>query len=157
MFDHKTAEMVDVSKYAKKKLKINSQMSASTLRESAGSCESPMRMENDSDSDSLEEDQRSENDYPPLVLPEVQKIKFKFGDKFTKKPIQHGKYLVMLGRIHIQLFDLETFETKILLSVGEDQAEKLGQLLKENPLMLQKKNYTEDDREIKKNGFFQLI
>ena len=44
-----------------------------------------------------------------------------------------GKYLVFLGRIHIQLFDTETLETKILLSVGEDQAEKFGQLLKENP------------------------
>lgn len=65
-------------------------------------------------------------------------IKFKFGDKFTKKPLHVGKYLILLGRIHIQLFDLESFQTKIVLSGGEDQAEKLGQLLKSNPEMLQK-------------------
>ena len=63
-------------------------------------------------------------------------IKFKFGDKFTKKPLQVGKYLILLGRIHIQVFDLESFQTKIVLSGGEDQAEKLGQLLKSNPDML---------------------
>lgn len=57
-------------------------------------------------------------------------IKFKFGDKFTKKPLQYENYLILLGRIHVQIFDLETFQTKILLSAGEDQAEKLGALLK---------------------------
>lgn len=65
-------------------------------------------------------------------------MKFKFGDKFTKKPLQVGKHLILLGRIHIQVFDLETFQTKIVLSGGEDQAEKLGQLLRSNPEMLQK-------------------
>lgn len=102
MFDHKNTEMVDISKYAKKKLKINSQMSASTQKESTGSCQSPSRSDPASDSEDFME--ISENEYPeqiPLVLPEVKKIKFKFGDKFTKKPIQHGKYLVLLGRIHI--------------------------------------------------------
>lgn len=53
-------------------------------------------------------------------------VKFKFGDKFTKKPLHVGKHLILLGRIHIQVFDLETFQTKIVLSGGEDQAEKLG-------------------------------
>lgn len=42
-------------------------------------------------------------------MEEEKPIRFKFGDKFTKKPIQIGKYLVLLGRIHVQLFDLETF------------------------------------------------
>jgi hypothetical protein len=66
-------------------------------------------------------------------------IKLKFGDKFTKKPLQVGKYLILLGRIHIHLFDLETFKTKIITSSGEDRAEKLGHQLKSNPEML--KNY----------------
>ena len=64
-------------------------------------------------------------------------VAFRFGDKFTKKPIQFGKYLVLLGRIHIHLFDLTTFKTKILISVGEDQAEKIGLILKQNPNYVQ--------------------
>ena len=28
-------------------------------------------------------------------------VKFKFGDKFTKKPLHIGKHLILLGRIHI--------------------------------------------------------
>ena len=87
MFDHKTSEMIDISKYAKKKLKINSQMSPSTQMESAESCNSPMMIEPDSDSEDVQMEHQTENDYPPIVLPEIQKIKFKFGDKFTKKPI----------------------------------------------------------------------
>ena len=31
------------------------------------------------------------------------------------------------------MFDLDTFETKILTNVGEDQAERVGYLLKTNP------------------------
>ena len=47
-------------------------------------------------------------------------FKFQFGDKFTKRPLQYGKYLVLLGRLHIHVMDLETLETKVLISVGED-------------------------------------
>ena len=89
-------------------------MSASTRKESA--------LSSSDGSDPVEEEQE-----------EPRQIKFKFGDKYTKKPIQYGKYLIFLGRIHIQLFDTESLETKILLSVGEDQAEKVGQWMKENP------------------------
>lgn len=57
-------------------------------------------------------------------------IAFRLGDKFTKKPLQFGKYLVLLGRIHVHLYNLEDHSTKILVSIGEDQAEKVGQLLR---------------------------
>ena len=60
-------------------------------------------------------------------------ISVKYGDKFTKKPIEYGKYLILLGRTHIHLFDLETFSSKVLLKMGEDRAENLGNLLKINP------------------------
>lgn len=130
--------MVDIRKYAKA---ITSQMSASTRKESAQSS---------SDGSSDRADSGEE-------LEEPRQIKFKYGDKFTKKPIQMGKYLVFLGRIHIQLFDTETLETKILLSVGEDQAEKFGQLLKENPQMLKQKNKTEDDLKSKQSSLLGYI
>ncbi len=38
----------------------------------------------------------------------------------------------MLGRLHIHVMDLETLETKVLISVGEDQAEKVGEMLQAN-------------------------
>ena len=69
----------------------------------------------------------------PVEVSIKRNIAFKFGDKFTKRPIQFGKYLVLLGRLHIHLFDVTTFQTKILISVGEDQAEKIGVILKQNP------------------------
>lgn len=64
-------------------------------------------------------------------------FKFQFGDKFTKRPLQYGKYLVLLGRLHIHVMDLETLETRVLISVGEDQAEKVGDMLHGNPQLLE--------------------
>lgn len=85
-------------------------------------------------------DDSDEEDVLAAVMhgqPAVQrKNALRFGDKFTKKPIQIGKYLVMLGRIHVHLMDLETRETKVLISIGEDQAEKVGYLLRQNPDMI---------------------
>ena len=119
--------------------------SAKSRRESSGERDhemedlSPMNEFNDPAAGDIMMDPSSGNDLSHGRDYLVEKaIKFKFGDKFTKKPLQVGKYLILLGRIHIQVFDLESFQTKIILSGGEDQAEKLGQLLKSNPEMLQK-------------------
>ena len=46
------------------------------------------------------------------------------GDKITKRPIQHGKHLVILARTHIHLFDVATFTSHYLHNGGEDDAEK---------------------------------
>jgi len=81
-------------------------MSASTRKESALS---------EMDDEMMAED----HDYPEEELTS-KRIRFKFGDKFTKKPLQYRNNLVLLGRTHIQILDLETFETKFLSSVGED-------------------------------------
>lgn len=69
----------------------------------------------------IDEEQRK-----PIYLP--------YGDKFTKKPLQRGKYLILLGRMHIQAFNMQNFTTKILLYHGEDQAERQGQALKRDEL-----------------------
>ena len=115
MFDHSKQEMtLNLSKHTKLSI-----ASVSTRKDSASSSNSGSSQIEDTSSD---ESQKA--------------VKFRCGDKFTKKPIQYGKYLVLLGRIHIHLFDTETLETKILLHVGEDQAEKFGQHLKENPNMI---------------------
>lgn len=66
-----------------------------------------------------------------------QPFKFQFGDKFTKRPLQHGKHLVLLGRLHIHVMDLETLETRVLISVGEDAAEKVGEMLRGNAQLLE--------------------
>lgn len=66
-----------------------------------------------------------------------QPFKFQFGDKFTKRPLQYGKHLVLLGRLHIHVMDLETLETRVLISVGEDQAEKVGEMLRGNEQLLE--------------------
>lgn len=58
------------------------------------------------------------------------------GDKFTKRPLQYGKYLILLGRLHIQLLDLETLETMVLDHTGEDAAEKLGDVLQDDEDLL---------------------
>ena len=39
----------------------------------------------------------------------------------------------MLGRVHIQMLNLENFETKIIKSIGEDHAERIGEYMKQNP------------------------
>ena len=46
------------------------------------------------------------------------------GDKITKRPLQHGKYLIILGRTHIHLFDVQNFTSHYLHNCGEDDAEK---------------------------------
>jgi len=53
-----------------------------------------------------------------------KQVNLPYGDKFTKKPLQAGKYLILLGRMHIQAFSVQDFRTKILFSHGEDQAER---------------------------------
>lgn len=97
VFDLKEKRIRGIGEF-QKGLKITQQedtgqMSASTAHESATS-----EGEEDEDSD----------------------VTLKFGDKFTKKPIQRGKHLILLGRMHLHLFNLETFSSKILLKVGED-------------------------------------
>ena len=42
------------------------------------------------------------------------------GDKFTKKPVKVGDNLVLLGRLHIHIFNLNTFKTAIIYDGGED-------------------------------------
>ena len=53
------------------------------------------------------------------------------GDKITKKPVQYGHYLVIRGRSHIHLFDVQTFTSHYLPNSGEDNAEKLSIKVKE--------------------------
>ena len=59
-------------------------------------------------------------------------IKLKFGDKFTKKPIQVKDEIVLLGRSHIHVINSKDWSTKVLISVGEDFAEKAAFTLKQN-------------------------
>ena len=46
------------------------------------------------------------------------------GDKVTKRPLQHGRYLIFLGRTHIHIFDVCSFTSHYLPNQGEDNAEK---------------------------------
>ena len=57
-------------------------------------------------------------------------IKLKFGDKFTKKPIQVKDDIILLGRSHIHVINSKDWSTKVLISVGEDFAEKAAFTLK---------------------------
>lgn len=61
---------------------------------------------------------------------QLKSIYFHYGDKFTKRPIQHGRHLILLGRMHLFTFDVVSFESKMLQFYGEDYAEKQGQYLK---------------------------
>lgn len=81
MFDQKNSEMVDIKKYARKI--TSSIMSASTRKESAFSNGSASRSDESSSPEKLEE-QFVEDEQ---ITPQPSPIKFKFGDKFTKKPI----------------------------------------------------------------------
>ena len=79
MFDQKNSEMVDLKKYAKV---VSSQMSASTRKESAFSNGSAL-----GSSDASSDPEQAEDAEEEAIIPQPSPIKFKFGDKFTKKPI----------------------------------------------------------------------
>lgn len=59
-----------------------------------------------------------------------RRIYLQNGDKYTKKPLQYCKYLILLGRMHIQVFNVANFTTSIVQNNGEDYAEKFGQKMK---------------------------
>ena len=87
----------------------------------------------DNDEESSSDSAEPMMEFNPAVR---RNLGFKLGDKFTKKPLQYGKWLVFLGRIHVHMFNLEDFSTRILVSIGEDQAEKVGALLRKNPELI---------------------
>lgn len=120
MFDLDENKICDIAKFAKQLKSSNygeQWMSASTAHESNQS----------SGEEIVESSQTSKQNQ------HQDRVQFKIADKFTKKPLKCDKYLVFLGRSHIQMFDSDTFKTKILINVGEDQAERVGYLLKTNP------------------------
>ena len=63
----------------------------------------------------------------------------KYGDKFTKKPLLWESSLVLFGRLHIQTFDLGTFQSGVLISRGEDDAERIGEYIQQNRKYLEER------------------
>jgi hypothetical protein len=47
-------------------------------------------------------------------------------DKFTKKPLRYKNWLILFGREHIHMFNLENFETRIIRNKGESFVEDLS-------------------------------
>lgn len=51
--------------------------------------------------------------------------------------MQYGKYLIILGRTHIHLFDVQTFTSHYLHNGGEDDAEKWALVFKAREIQAQ--------------------
>ena len=121
--------------------RIGSMFSAPHLREQVNEFISPLRRgesnKETEPNDYVSGQRRFDSTRRRAEFGKGQPFKFQFGDKFTKRPLQYGKHLVLLGRLHIHVMDLETLETRVLISVGEDQAEKVGEMLRANDQLLE--------------------
>ena len=67
-----------------------------------------------SNSNGTESSHRELSKQQVMDLIQRKQIYLPYGDKFTKKPLQYGKFLILLGRCHILVFNMQTLQSKML-------------------------------------------